>query len=169
MAVTTIRGDRMKEKREISKEKNDKNARKYVERLINNNFGDGDLWITLTYDDGHLPPDGDIDAALKNMQNYVKRVNYQREKRGLGKCKYVYVTEYNPWEKIRWHHHIVMDGEMDMDMVEKCWKQGSRNEIRRLEKDENGLSGMVNYIVKEKERIKSERRWNSSEGLIKPK
>ena len=132
MAVTTIRGDRMKEKREISKEKNDKNARKYVERLINNNFGDGDLWITLTYDDGHLPPDGDIDAALKNMQNYVKRVNYQREKRGLGKCKYVYVTEYNPREKIRWHHHIVMDGEMDMDMVEKCWKQGSRNEIRRL-------------------------------------
>jgi hypothetical protein len=147
---------------------NDKNARKYVERLINHNFSDGDLWITLTYDDEHLPPDGDIDAAVKIMQKYIRRVNYQRKKRGLPNCKYVYVTEYNPSEKIRWHHHLVMDGALDADTVEKCWQQGSRNEVRRLQKDENGLSGMANYIVKEKKRIKSEKRWNSSQGLTDP-
>jgi hypothetical protein len=147
---------------------NDKNARKYVERLINHNFGDGDLWMTLTYDDEHLPPDGDIDAAIKNVQKYIRRVNYQRKKRGLPNCKYVYVTEYNPDAKIRWHHHLVMDGVMDMDTVEKCWQQGSRNEVRRLQKDENGLSGMANYIVKEKKRVKSEKRWNSSQGLANP-
>ena len=55
-----------------------------------------------------------------------------------------------------------------MDTVESCWKQASRNEVRRLEKDENGLSGMANYIVKEKDRIKSEKRWNSSQGLQDP-
>lgn len=147
---------------------NDKNARKYVERLINENFTDNDLWITLTYDDEHLPPDGDIDAAIKNMQRFIRRVNYQRKKRGLTNAKYVYVTEYNPTEEIRWHHHIVMDGQMDMDAVEACWKQSSRNEVRRLKKDENGLSGMANYIVKEKERVKSEKRWNSSQGLKDP-
>ena len=147
---------------------NDKNARKYVERLINENFTDNDLWITLTYDDEHLPPDGDIDAAIKNMQKFIRRVNYQRKKRGLTNAKYVYVTEYNPTEDIRWHHHIVMDGQMDMDAVEACWKQSSRNEVRRLQKDENGLSGMANYIVKEKKRIRSEKRWNSSQGLIDP-
>ena len=147
---------------------NDKNARKYVERLINRNFGDKDLWITLTYDDAHLPPDGDIDAAIKNMQNFIRRVNYQRKKRGLSKAKYVYVTEYNEAAEIRWHHHLVMDGALDMDTVEKCWGQSSRNEVRRLQKDENGLSGMANYIVKEKKRIRSEKRWNSSQGLIDP-
>ena len=147
---------------------NDKNARKYVERLINENFTDKDLWITLTYDDEHLPPDGDIDAAIKNMQKFIRRVNYQRKKRGLPNAKYVYVTEYNPTEEIRWHHHIVMDGQMDMDAVEACWKQSNRNEVRRLQKDENGLSGMANYIVKEKERVKSEKRWNSSQGLKDP-
>lgn len=147
---------------------NDKNARKYVERLINENFTDKDLWITLTYDDEHLPPDGDIDAAIKNMQRFIRRVNYQRKKRGLTNAKYVYVTEYNPNEEIRWHHHIVMDGQMDMDAVEACWKQSSRNEVRRLQKDENGLSGMANYIVKEKQRVKSEKRWNSSQGLRDP-
>lgn len=147
---------------------NDKNARKYVERLINHNFDTNDIWITLTYDDEHLPPDGDINAAIKNVANYIKRVNYQRKKRGLQKAKYIYVTEYNPYEKIRWHHHIVMDGALDMDTVEKCWGQGSRNEVRRLQKDENGLSGMANYIVKEKDRLRSERRWNSSKGLKNP-
>lgn len=147
---------------------NDKNARKYVERLINENFTDNDLWITLTYDDDHLPQDGDVDAAVRNMQRFIRRVNYQRKKRGLQNAKYVYVTEYNPTEEIRWHHHIVMDGQMEMDAVEACWKQSSRNEVRRLKKDENGLSGMANYIVKEKERIKSEKRWNSSQGLKDP-
>lgn len=147
---------------------NDKNARKYVERLINENFNDNDLWITLTYDDAHLPPDGDIDAAIKNVQKFIRRVNYQRKKRGIGNAKYVYVTEYNETEEIRWHHHLVMDGQMDMETVESCWKQSSRNEVRKLQKDENGLSGMANYIIKEKKRVKSEKRWNSSQGLKDP-
>ena len=139
-----------------------------MERLINQNFGDRDIWLTLTYDDDHLPPDGDIDAAIKNMQNYIRRVNYQRKKRGLPNAKYVYVTEYNEEAEIRWHHHIVMDGALDMDVVEKCWNQSSRNEVRRLQKDENGLTGMSRYMVKEKKRIKSEKRWNSSQGLQDP-
>ncbi len=157
-----------KDNSKAQKNLNDKNARKYVERLINVNFSDEDIWITLTYDDAHLPPDGDIDTAVKNMQNFIRRVNYQRKKRGLPKAKYVYVTEYNEDAQIRWHHHLVMDGALDMDTLEKCWGQSSRNEVRRLQKDENGFSGMANYIVKERKRIRSEKRWNSSQGLMDP-
>lgn len=148
---------------------NDKNARKYVERLINENFDNRDIWITLTYDNEHLPPDGDIDAAIKNVQNYIRRINYQRKKRGLPNAKYVYVTAYNPDAEIRWHHHVVMDGALDMETVEACWQQSSRNEVRHLQKDENGLSGIANYIVEEKNRIQSEKRWNSSQGLRDPR
>ena len=75
----SIKRDNSKAQRNL----NDKNARKYVERLINRNFGDKDLWITLTYDDAHLPPDGDNDAAVKNMQNFIRRVNYQRKKQSM--------------------------------------------------------------------------------------
>ena len=139
-----------------------------MERLINENFTDRDLWLTFTYDNEHLPPDGDIDAAIKNVQKFIRRVNYQRKKRGLPNARYVYVTAYNPTEEIRWHHHIVMDGDMDMDVGEGCWKQSSRNEVRRLQKDENGLTGMAKYIVEEKNRVKSEKRWNSSQGLRDP-
>lgn len=147
---------------------NDKNARKYLERKINQNFGDKDIWMTLTYDDDHLPQDGDIDAAEKDMVNYIKRVNYQRGKRGMANAKYIYVTEYSPRAEIRWHHHIVMDGALDMDTLEKCWRKGRRNEVRRLQKDENGLSGLANYIVKQKDRLKSEKRWHCSQGLKEP-
>lgn len=147
---------------------NDKNARQYVERLINANFGNKDLWVTLTYDEEHEPEPGDIDGAIRNVQKYIRRINYRRKRIGLPNARYVYVTEYNPDAKIRWHHHLVMDGDLDMDTVEACWGQSSRNQTRRLQKDENGLSGMANYIVKEKERIRSEKRWNSSQGLIPP-
>ncbi len=158
-----------KDNGKAQKNLNDKNARKYVERLINENFTSDDIWITLTYDDDHLPPEGDIDAAIKNMQNYIRRINYQRKKRGLENCKYIYVTEYNPQEGIRWHHHLVMDGSLDMDTVEKAWKCGNRNEVRRLEKDKYGLSGMANYIVKDKHRVRAEKRWNSSQNLTQPR
>lgn len=154
--------------REAQGRLNDKNARKRVERLINANFDNEDLWCTFTYDDEHLPADGDIDTALKNVKRFIKRLNYRRKKLGLPNCKYIYVTEYNPGAKIRWHHHVVMDGLLDRDTVEKTWKCGKRSQIRRLEKDENGLSGMANYIVKEKDRIRSEKRWNSSQGLKQP-
>lgn len=158
----------VKDNSRAQKNLNDKNARKYVERKINQNFGDKDIWMTLTYDDDHLPPSGDIDAAEKDMVNYIKKVNYQRKKRGLPNAKYIYVTEYSKGADIRWHHHIVMDGELDMDILEKCWKKGRRNEVRRLQKDENGLSGLANYIVKQKDRLKSEKRWHCSQGLQEP-
>ena len=147
---------------------NDKNARKYVERLVNANFNNHDLWITLTYDEDHLPPDGDLCAAQKNVKRWIDRVNYQRRKRGLGNARYIYITAYHQYGSIRWHHHIIMDGDMDAETVEKCWKQSSRNEIRHLQKDENGLSGVANYIVAEKNRIHGERRWNSSKNLKDP-
>lgn len=158
----------VKDNSSAQKNLNDKNARKYLIRLINTNFGEGDLWITLTYDDEHLPADGDIDKVLKDMKNYIERLRYQRKKRGLQKAKYIYVIEYDEAAEIRWHIHMVMDGALDMDTVEACWKQSSRNEVRRIRKDKDGLAGMANYLVKEKRRIRSERRWNSSHGLKKP-
>lgn len=159
------------EQRRAQRELNRKNSCKYVERLINQNFTDGDVWITLTYDDEHLPPDGDIEAAEKDVKNWISRINYRRKKIGLPPAKYIYITEYDPYAKIRWHHHVIMDGAMDMDILESLWKKGHRNESRRLKRDENGLSGMAHYITKierESQRLKYEKRWHSSKGLIKP-
>ena len=108
---------------------NEKNSRKQCERVINANFGDGDIWATFTYSADYAPVS--MEVARSNMQNYIRRLNYQRRKRGLPNARYVYVTEQG--DKGRWHHHIVLDGDIEMDIVESLWIYGKRNQVRRLE------------------------------------
>lgn len=69
-----------KDNNKAQKNLNDKNARKYVERLINENFSDRDIWMTLTYDDAHLPPDGDVDAAMFYIHARMRKRRLQGEK-----------------------------------------------------------------------------------------
>lgn len=168
---------RKKKDRKAQKNLNEKNSRKMCERVINANFTDRDIWATFTYTDDNMP--ASMQVAQKNMQNYIRRLNYQRKKKGLPNTKYVYVTECS--DRGRWHHHIVMDGDMDMDTVEKLWQLGKRNEVRRLQKDENGLVGMARYITKQKKPAKGKKKktdqeevgkyqkqWTPSKGLKKP-
>lgn len=143
---------------------NDRNARKKLERLINANFVKGDLWITLTYDNKHLP--ASIDEAIKNMTNYIRRINYRRKKLGIDKAKYIYITEYSQEEDIRCHHHLIMDSGLSMDIVESVWKCGKRNNVRKVDPDEKGLTGLANYLSKDP---KGKKRWCSSNNLKKPK
>lgn len=143
---------------------NEKNSRKQCERVINCNFTNKDIWATFTYDEGHVP--GSMEEAAKNMQNYIRRLNSHRKKKGLPNVRYVYTTEVS--EKGRYHHHIVMDGDMTMDEVEQIWTKGKRNQVRRLSKDKDGLTGMAMYITKEK-KGKGQKKWTSSRGLKRPK
>jgi hypothetical protein len=86
----------------------------------------------------------------------------------LPKVKYLYITEHDPEAEIRWHHHIIMDGLLDMDIAESLWNKGDRNQARRLQKDKYGLAGMANYITKNKNRGKFEKRWNCSTSVNIP-
>lgn len=152
------------QQRRAQKNLNERNSRKQCERILNANFGDGDIWATLTYSPDNMP--ADMDEALKNMQRYIRRVNYQRKKRGLPNARYVYITEGN---EDHWHHHVIMDGDLDLDTVENLWTKGRRNNTRRISTDADGLAGMAKYITKEKKAKKSQKRWTPSKGLKKPK
>ena len=152
-----------KKQRQAQRNLNEKNSRKQCERIINANFGDRDIWATFTYTDDEMPDT--MEQAERDMKNYIRRLNYQRKKQGLKNVRYVYVTECS--DKGRFHHHIVLDGDMSMDTVEETWKLGRRNQVRRLDKDENGLTGMAKYITKEK-KAKSQKKWKASKGLKQP-
>lgn len=161
---------KVKTKEQIEKQKmaqrnlNEKNSRKMCERIIVENFGDRDIWATLTYTDDLMPKT--MEEARKNIRNYIRRLNDRRKKKGLPNTRYVYVIECS--ENGRYHHHIVLDGDMTMDEVEETWKMGRRNEVRRLSKDENGLTGLAKYITKDK-KGKGQKKWAASKGLRKPK
>ena len=152
-----------KESTTVQKNLNDRNARKRLERTINANFGSGDYWLTLTYKNGSLPDS--IEAAQKDMKNYIARINYRRKKEDKPPAKYVYITEYG--EKTgRCHHHLIIDQGTDMETLEAIWKKGTRNNVRRITEDENGLIGLASYLSKDP---KGKKRWKSSKGLKKPK
>lgn len=152
-----------KKNNKAQKNLNNRNSRKRIERLINANFNDDDLFITYTYDNKHLPKT--LEEALKNIKNFIRRVNYKRKKEGLPKAKYIYITEFSEDKKIRVHHHLLIDGALSMDILESMWKFGRRNNARRLAKDEFGLTGLAKYLSKDP---KGNKRWCSSINLSKP-
>ena len=129
------------------------------------------MWATFTYSAEYTP--ASMKVAKSHMQNYIRRLNYQRKKRGLPNARYVYVTEQG--EKGRWHHHIVLDGDMDMDTVESLWTYGKRNQVRRLQKDEKRLVGDGEICVKAegqgeglRKKESNQKIWTPSKNLKKP-
>lgn len=149
--------------KEAQKNLNDKNARKNLIRLINTNFKNGDYLLTLNYSEENLP-EGHEDAK-KNMQNFIRRLNYQLKKRGLGKAKYIYITEHSILKKIRCHHHLIISTDLPIDEVEALWKLGRRNNMKKLNCDELCLTGIATYLTKDPA---GKKRWCSSNNLKKP-
>jgi hypothetical protein len=129
---------------------NNKNVRKKIVRLLNGNFTEDDIWITVGYRDGVLPPTEE--QARKDVVNYIRRLQRYCQKNGLPKLKYVYVTEFS--EDTRVHHHIVMSFP-DRDVAEKLWKKGKYPQARRLMPNDYGLEGLARYISKDPKGSKS--------------
>lgn len=159
-----IRAKKVKPTEEAQRALNQKNTRKKLIRLMNTNFGEEDLFVTLTYR-GEQP--GSVEEARKDMQAYIKRLKRWREKRGLPEFKYIYVTEHEgDGRKKRVHHHLVMSG-MDRDEAERIWGMGRANS-HKLQPDENGLEGLARYITKGKQ-LEGKKSYCYSRNLQKPK
>ena len=82
---------------------NIKTACMRLEFLLYANFALTDWFVTLTYDDWHLPPG--FDAARKNQPAYFRKLRAHRRAAGLP-FDYVYVMEGLHGEH-RVHHHFV--------------------------------------------------------------
>lgn len=135
---------------------NDRNARKRLSRLINSNFYEGDLFVTLTHKEK-----ANYEDARKALSKYLRKVRRFREKNGLPELKYIAVTEA---EK-RTHHHMVMSA-MDLNIVVKLWAQG-RVMVSKL--DPGGeYTGLAKYVTKEP-REEHKKRWSQSRNLQEPR
>jgi hypothetical protein len=157
---------------------NDKNARRYLIQLGNLNFGDGDLHVSATYKKGLLPET--IEEAEREASNYLRRVAYKRKKVGLPPLKYILVTAYstgkNSEKPVRIHHHIIMNGGLDRDVIEGLWRKPKKSGHRqgekigfinadRLQPDENGVAALCAYLT---DQPNNKKRWSSSQNLKKP-
>lgn len=141
---------------------NEKNSRKRFIRLVEANFGEGDYWMTLTYDPGSLP--ATLREAKRKIGNYLRKVNRRRKKAGLRNAKYVYITE---WNGVRCHHHLIIEGGLSRDEMEAMWRHSKVKDSSRLYPGADGLAGLAAYMA-DKKMGKWERRWTPSKNLKKP-
>ena len=155
---TISRGRNKNLTREQQAECNLIRARKQLSRLVNTNFGIGDLFITLTHRKAVSE-----EVGKKELAKFFRRVREYRKRHKMPELKYVGVTECG--ELGREHHHVVMSAH-DIEHISKLWKLG-RVITSKLEPG-GDYTGLANYITKETaERYKN--RWCASRNLEKPR
>ena len=148
-AATAGEARRQSEKhREAVKAVNLRNTQKNLRRLMNANFGEGDILLTLTYRKDQQPESEQ--QAQRDIRNYLRRLRSRRGKMGLPELKYIYITETTHGESgTRYHHHLIVNGGISRDEIEKIWQKGIANS-RGAQPDDFALSGWAHYMSKQK-------------------
>ena len=148
------------------RKQNLKRSEQHLIQLLDTNFGEKDLHVTLTYRGD--PPS--YDQCMKDMRNYILKLKRYRTKMGLDELKYIYNIEGGREQKTgysmqRMHIHLIVNGGMDREDLEAIWSNGYAN-CDRLQPNERGLEELGKYIIKQHENGK---RWCASRNLKQPK
>ena len=143
-----------------------------LERTLAANFDDGDLYVTLTYDDKHLPDTRD--KAVRKIRCFLSKLRAARKIRGEP-LHYIYVTEgCYPGPGSRLHHHLVLNSTgADLEEIRTLWIYGGNVEVRRLEFHQGyTYEDLASYLTKEPREWGhpqvGERTWTPSLGLSRP-
>lgn len=157
-------------------------ARRRLSALANENFGPGDILMTLTWraDDPERP--ASAEAAKKEVDRYLRRVKRLRDKRGLEHIRYIYVIETTDGPKHGEQHHAHLltggDGVTEWEL-RGMWR--SMHKDARVQTDSvwdrpEGLTRWAGYVTKGeqkdadgRQKVKTQKRWYASRGLRRPK
>jgi hypothetical protein len=176
LSVKGKRGKREKISGEKQRDLNDKNSKRYFNASAEGNFGEGDLVVHTTYDEKYLPKT--IEEAERQKYNYIRRIEALSEKKGLGKIKWLAITQIGEKKNgtHRIHHHILLSTGLSRDEVESLWRVRKKKgqdkpdmlgfvNADRLRPNEKGISQMAGYMSRDSA---GKRRWTCSQNLDKP-
>ena len=162
------RGTRVKGKTTLRKIlANEREAVKNLARLINCNFAQGDMWITLTYPEDTLPEspaeaDREFAKFLRKLRALVRKETGKNP---------LYITsppcnaDPKTGEVRRLHYHVVMPA-VAYEQVIKLWPQEDVT-YRRLD-GRGDYTGIAKYIIQQTAHVPGKKRWRSSRGLKQP-
>lgn len=172
------RSKKIKESLLSQKNINAKNARRKLLQVMETNFDERDLHVTLTYNNKYLPKT--LEEANREVTNFIRRLKRKREKEKLDDLKYILVTEHTSKDRsseeeiTRIHHHLVINGGLDRDDIEALWAKGrGKNKgsmgfanADRLQADSNsGFAALSQYLTK---KPANKRSWTCSQNLKRP-
>ena len=137
--------------REAQRRANDERSRLHLIQLVEANFTEKDVAITLSYG-GQAPDPKQID---KDVRNFIDRVKRRRKREQLGEMKYIYSIGGDEmpaagYSGKRPHIHMIMNGGIGRDELEKIWGKGTAN-ADRLQPGNGGLGGIAVYLTKQKQ------------------
>lgn len=134
-------------------------ARRKCARMVNANFRQGDLFLTLTFRERV-----DVENALRLFRNFISRLKRLRKRKGYSELKYLYVVES---KRKREHIHLLINKmELTMKELSEVWGLG-RVMVSILEPG-GDYTGLAFYITKENYKEYG-KRWSGSRNLAKPK
>lgn len=163
------RGQRVKGNSTLVKiRSNEREAVKNLARVINCNFGSGDLWLTLTYGPDRLPED--VTAAKKDLQAFMRKVRRRFAAEHGRNPRWVIstsCTDPRTGERVRIHHHLVME-RVAYETICQLWPQ--EDITYRLMDGRGDYTGIARYIVSNAERDGYDgKKWSISRGnMAKP-
>ena len=159
LGMSAFRSGAYRERRDKSKRQAADRLRNVRElaRVINSNFKQNDLFITLTFRGKAQPTYEEVEKAMRKFFRAVRTV---RKLRGMPELKYVAVIE----DSKRIHIHVLMN-RMSLDEVNDLWPHGK---VLSSRLEPNGeYTGIAHYITKEPKRP-HKKRWSQSRNLKKP-
>lgn len=153
-------------------------------RTINCNFGVGDWFIALKYDDAHYPASAAADHDQRREDEYqqakqiltkkfLPKVRKEYEKLTGKKLPAVWVTaNWSTREKhfTRIHHHIVLPNDA-LQIAEKIWKRigGLGTIYPEPMTNEGDYTRIAQYMIDNVQgRPAGENRWSGCRGMLKP-
>lgn len=161
-----VRAAKRKASTEAQQLMNAKYSWQKLELMLAANFVPGDLVVTLTYDDAHLP--ADRAAANARLKRFRKDLSEARRGRGQ-ELRMIWTTE-NATGGGRWHHHLVVNttGE-DFEEIARLWGCGAELEIRKLQADrEKNYESLARYMCKEARERPGLRSWSYTRSCRHP-
>lgn len=173
-------------------EQNEYSSQKALARILNANFGAGDLFLGLDYsDDGlkrvldwgrkhGLPIDAEDEtlrqdavweAAAHELDIALRRVRRKLQKDGM-ELKAVYITsdmDGDTGEIVRVHHHLVVNGGVQ-DAFLKAWEKYGLGGVSWSPLWDNQLdrTPLAEYLLKQVRRIPDAKKYRSTRNLVRP-
>lgn len=146
---------------------NEQESVKRLARILNTNFTDGFLFVTLKYSPENLPPD--YPSARAVIDKFLRSARSLYRKDHDDTFRYVKVdANWSPKKgrPARLHHHVVMSP-ASLDMLEKLWPAGEFH-VKRV-CNPGDLTTLASYLIANVEGLEpGQKKWSCSKGLDKP-
>lgn len=165
-----IRKTNKKPTKEVQKKINDKAAERKLRLLINNNFGYGDYHIVLTYRQEKGSELKSREEMKVDNNKFIRKLRtlYRRNNQEL---KYIHVMEIG--SKSARHHHLVINGGVDIMKINDLWKDNGYIEYIPLD-DSGQYKKLAQYLIKYTSATMGTdnqiqgKRYNPSRNLVQP-